>query len=971
MMILMLGSVFIVPSAVTPSSQNSVAMDIFNTEENVSPTADALLEELKYNVNQNPSFETADGDGWPVGYSGFATNYRTTDFAYTADTNSGTYAGYIASHGVSHGGTANAYLSRSIGQIPSAFMSGGLTLDFYWNTLNNPDLDVAAYTYLLVQTTNATGNYHEIRYFLSNNLYSVSNTTSMTAYLWNFTIGNWNHFSRDLSTDYSANPLNSPIDSTRRVTDFWWYAAAPSTCKNTIDFLLDDVTLTNGTYSSWLPNGGFETGDGLYWSYSDGTPTFVSQSTDSTDGVYSLNMTTGIVNVATGYGAVERDFNYPAGQYCYEPGLTVIEFDWQFSRAIGSAYQYSTLDVTFANETSTYYLHFFLGFGADTIIGFANSSNHIYIALEGFNDRDTWHNVQLDMYDYISEFGSTVGTITEFQFYVHATNAGSQVTLLVDDFLIMTSPTGDPGFELDWYESSNTPFAGWFRASGDINSIKRTTDSFTGTYACNLTPRNTASNLAAVTRSTFVDVSPDDYLDLWWRLDAMNDVSSSYAYASLTFESGKMLFYLLGSSSGYSPSNTTTVGFINVNGFNTTGVWTNLHRNITRDAEEVFALSEDWQISSVAAYARYDHSVIYESRVSLIVDDFIITDGRPPVITAVDQLPAAPMYYDDVHVQIGVTDARPGVDHVLVNYTTNGGSNWHSVPTTGGYDAYIPVQDYGTTVEYFVVAVDGVGLQGINDNGGLYYSYTVGDDVDPTLSIDTPAHLSNVEGVVAISTTVEDLGSGVDYVQFIIDSGTPVNDDTSPYSYNWDTNVEDLGLHTIDVIVHDNAGNTQTDTIDVTVVDTMHPIVDEPPDFEFVEGLINQIITWQVSDLRPDSFEVLVNGSQIHSGPWTLSSTTIEITVDTIGRGVHNVTLIVVDAGGNSASDTVIVTVTPHYFTETETPTTTTSDTTPPDTTTSSGTGSGDSTPLVIIAVVGVGGILLVVFVVLPVLKKR
>ncbi|TFH07119.1 MAG: hypothetical protein E4H14_09235 [Candidatus Thorarchaeota archaeon] len=968
MVLVMFGATFFVPSAMTPNSSDSTLLVNPVHEENLSPAADEGLEELKYNVNQNPSFETMDLTyNWPDTYSGFATAFRTADPAYTDATNSGTYAGYMASHGVPRGGTSQAYFSRSFGQNPTPVLSSSLTLDFYWNTLANPDIDLGSYLYILIETTNVTGDYHAMRYYLSNNYFSSSNTTSLTCFLWNFSTNTWHHFSRDLSVDYAANPLNSPADSTRRVQEISWYASSASACDDKLEVLLDDATLSNGTYSGWIPNGDFETGNGQNWGYDFGTPTFVTQSPESTDGTYSLNMTTGVVQ-ATSYadGAVEKDFQYPTGKYCNEPGETVIEFDWKFSSVAGISNQYASLEITFVNETATYVFHLFLGFGADTFSGFSNTTNDFYIPLDGFNVRDTWHNVQLDMYDYISRLGSTVGTITEFRFYIYAPSINAQVSLLVDDFLVISSPTGDSGFELDWFSSSYTPFAAWFGSSGDITTIQQTTDSYSGTYACNLTPTPFYNNLAAVSHPTFVDVGPADYLNFWWKLNAMNDVSNSRAYVSLTFESGEILYYLLGSSDSYGPANTTMVGFIVADDFNTTGTWNNLHRNITQDAEEIFG-PEDWQITTVSAYANYYYTSMYDSSVSLILDDIIITDGGLPVIETVVQLTTAPMYYDTVHIQIGAADTRPGIDHVMVNYTTDGGSNWNSILATGGYDVYIPSQDYSTTVEYFVIAVDGVGLQGIDDNGGSYYSYTVGDDIDPTLSIDTPTNSANVEGVVAISTTVEDLGSGVDYVQFIIDSGTPVNDDTFPYSYDWNTDVEDLGVHTIDVIVHDIAGNTESDTIDVPVVDTIHPLVNEPPDNEHVNGAVGLVISWEVSDLRPGSYEILVDDVVLHSGPWDSSPNTIEVSIDTLSVGVYNFTLIITDEAGNSAVDTVFVTVTPDYFTEAPT-----TSTTPSDTNTTTSTGGGDTTtPLVIIAVIGVGGVLIIIFVVLPVLKKR
>ena len=54
MAILMLGSVLVIP-AIAPSTPNVTMIDLSGPEEIVSPAADDGLEELKYNVNQNPS----------------------------------------------------------------------------------------------------------------------------------------------------------------------------------------------------------------------------------------------------------------------------------------------------------------------------------------------------------------------------------------------------------------------------------------------------------------------------------------------------------------------------------------------------------------------------------------------------------------------------------------------------------------------------------------------------------------------------------------------------------------------------------------------------------------------------------------------------------------------------------------------------------------------------------------------------
>ncbi|MHA1485196.1 MAG: hypothetical protein ACTSPR_07760, partial [Candidatus Thorarchaeota archaeon] len=750
MLFVMLGSVLVVPSVVTPSSSIPAVFDVPAPEEQASLAGQEPLTGMKFNVNENPSFETMDTLDWPESYTGYASGYVDTDFAYTADVNSGTYAGYIECHGVPRGGTTQAHLSRSI-STQDALLSSSLTLDFYWNTLNNPDIDVSAYVYLLVQTTNVTGDYKEMRYYLSDNYNTYGNDTTRTFYMWNYPTGSWHHFSRDLSADYAANPYNAPADSTRRVTEMYWYAASQAASRNTLEFALDDVSLTNGTYSGWLPNGGFETGNGQYWGYTYRTPTYVSQSTNSTDGAYSLNMTTGVAINAIAYATVERSYPGPAGLFCNEPEMTIIEFDWKYDCVPGITWQYAAFDVVFVNTTGTYWTSFILGFGSENTNGWTNQSNNRAFALDGFNVTDTWHHARLDMYDYISEFGSAVGVISSLRFNVYAPTGGGQMHFQADDFQIHTYPTGDPGFEQVWYESSSIPFAGWQRWNGDADVIKRTTDSFSGTNACNLTPYTDSNDNAGVFRQMNYEIGPDDFLDLYWRLDEINNVGTSYAYARIALGSGEYLFYVFGSASSYTMTNSSSTGFIVVDNYNTTGVWHNLHRNVTSDVEEIFAFSEDLIIVSVVLDVHSDYVSPDESRVSLIVDDVHFTDGAPPVIDAVNQLPAAPMYYDDAHIQVDANDERPGIDYVRVYYRVDGGS-WESLLASGGtYDAYIPAQSYGSEVEYCVLAVDAIGLMTIDDNGGDNYSYTVDDDIDPTLTIDTPTDMAEVESLIQIN----------------------------------------------------------------------------------------------------------------------------------------------------------------------------------------------------------------------------
>lgn len=115
------------------------------------------------------------------------------------------------------------------------------------------------------------------------------------------------------------------------------------------------------------------------------------------------------------------------------------------------------------------------------------------------------------------------------------------------------------------------------------------------------------------------------------------------------------------------------------------------------------------------------------------------------------------------------------------------------------------------------------------------------------------------------------------------------------------------GVYNFTLTVLDDSGNSVTDTVFVSVIDITYPTIDSPSDFEYTEGSMGHTITWSPSDNNPDAYEVLKNGTMIHSGIWNGSG--INVNLDGLNAGVYNYTLVVYDESGNSASDTVFVTV--------------------------------------------------------------
>ncbi|MGY5876099.1 MAG: NosD domain-containing protein, partial [Candidatus Thorarchaeota archaeon] len=115
------------------------------------------------------------------------------------------------------------------------------------------------------------------------------------------------------------------------------------------------------------------------------------------------------------------------------------------------------------------------------------------------------------------------------------------------------------------------------------------------------------------------------------------------------------------------------------------------------------------------------------------------------------------------------------------------------------------------------------------------------------------------------------------------------------------------GTYTTTVTIWDVDQNTVTDSVTISVYDDIAPTISHLPNTEaFVDGS-GQELVWEVSDLHPDQYQISRDGVELSSGsPW---AGTIGITIDGLAVGVYTYSLVITDLDGNSASDSVIVTV--------------------------------------------------------------
>ena len=105
--------------------------------------------------------------------------------------------------------------------------------------------------------------------------------------------------------------------------------------------------------------------------------------------------------------------------------------------------------------------------------------------------------------------------------------------------------------------------------------------------------------------------------------------------------------------------------------------------------------------------------------------------NTPPVIGTPVIQPSSPTYSAPATVYVNVTDQHSSVQNVTIIYTTD---NWKMVNTTllASYNAttttataQIPALASGGHVAFYVVAFNGNGIKGVNDNSGSYFGYDV------------------------------------------------------------------------------------------------------------------------------------------------------------------------------------------------------------------------------------------------------
>lgn len=199
---------------------------------------------------------------------------------------------------------------------------------------------------------------------------------------------------------------------------------------------------------------------------------------------------------------------------------------------------------------------------------------------------------------------------------------------------------------------------------------------------------------------------------------------------------------------------------------------------------------------------------------------------------------------------------------------------FYDVP--GGYGSTWDWWGFGTTLTHSDLYYENASLVHVGDHtmGGIVSDFTT------------------ILGRRAIVVTAEDIPTGT--MEFV---------DKSYYDVT-----SGLLLKQEYVYVTSNIEHRETRSLtSQTVLDMTTPTIDNPSDLTFDEGATDQRITWHPADAHPDIYNITQDGVLVVTGAW--DGAEISVNVSELSTRLYEYTCAVSDESGQSAYDTVRVTV--------------------------------------------------------------
>ncbi|MHA1771024.1 MAG: MSCRAMM family protein, partial [Candidatus Thorarchaeota archaeon] len=131
----------------------------------------------------------------------------------------------------------------------------------------------------------------------------------------------------------------------------------------------------------------------------------------------------------------------------------------------------------------------------------------------------------------------------------------------------------------------------------------------------------------------------------------------------------------------------------------------------------------------------------------------------------------------------------------------------------------------------------------------------------------------------------------------------------SSFDYMLNVSEYDLGTYTIRLEAEDQNQHISEDTITLRIFENVTPVISHPDDVTFYYTESGNQIQWNVTDEHINKYTITRNGDQVASGTINPENPVITVSLNDLDIGVYTYLISVNDTSGNTANDSVIVTV--------------------------------------------------------------
>ncbi|MCH8906308.1 MAG: hypothetical protein IH840_04385 [Candidatus Heimdallarchaeota archaeon] len=345
--------------------------------------------------------------------------------------------------------------------------------------------------------------------------------------------------------------------------------------------------------------------------------------------------------------------------------------------------------------------------------------------------------------------------------------------------------------------------------------------------------------------------------------------------------------------------------FKNVSGYNTSSA---VHANLTSNSFIIERYDDGTPFlvlkGSVLAINSYvpantggDINLILRNSLEFLLTNITMDNSSPQIVNQIDFIPGDSG--SSFVISWVLTDDDPYFFDLIQNNVSINSGSWSS-----GQSILVSLNESAIGLNVFeMIAIDTIGNTQID-----HVKFVIGNTGPPVIlssSLDSSYELGMVGN--QLLWTVGD--SDPDYYE-IYQNETMV--DTGSWASNipitWNIENLTLGVYNFTLTVFDEAGNSIIDSITIEIQDTLVPEIKSQHVLVVEENSSGNTLIWELNDVDPNQYTVFLDGLQIEQGLWS-DGELITFNTDGLSIGTYNYSILVSDGSGNTAQDTIFVSV--------------------------------------------------------------